>query len=311
MGAISPGDDPYSYWYAVANAIATLRAVDLELEPDETDEEGSWYRTPEWLFEAYALALYPGMDVPPIGDYDLWVQYHPETHERYWVGEEAYSDSARAEFKSAVQNPDGTWDVTLTVSYTYGLEPEDMVVTLAPNAAYNPDSPFEYHIAGWPAFLYDDYDPPIPATPPPEYLVGTWRAPVRRGHVAWLEIHEDGMAGLYLGDSDSDQLFEIYRGTVSAGEECEYAVNVDLDFHLDWYIYESGDGMPVTGVPDTYSGSYGFSYGWEDDLQVLYVVVDALMDENTDPLFGKSELRMLWAPKTLGGGSMVDIESVG
>ena len=87
--AIVPQDDGdqdlYGYWYAIANAISTLRAVDLELYPDEAvlddywDEYHNWYRVPEWLFEAYALALYPDMDVPPLGDYDLWVQYHPET----------------------------------------------------------------------------------------------------------------------------------------------------------------------------------------------------------------------------------------
>ena len=317
--AIVPQDDCdgdlYGYWYAIANAISTLRAVDLELYPDEAvlddfwDEYHNWFRVPEWLFEAYALALYPAMDVPPLGDYDLWVQYHPETHERYWVGEEAYSDSARAEYKSARWNKDGTWDVTFTISYTYDDETQEKTIQLAPNAAWNPNSPFEYHIVGWPEFDYGDYEPPIPATPPPEYIVGTWRAPVKRGHAAWLEIYPDGMAGLCLGDSDSDQLYEIYRGTVSAGEECEYAVNVDMEFHLDWYIYETGDGTPVTGVPDAYSGSYGLSFVWEDDQQVLYVVVDTLADKNTDPLFDKSELKMLWTQKTLGGGRMVDAEA--
>jgi len=309
--AIVPGgDDLYTYWYAIANAIATLRAVDMELEPDELDEEGSWYRVPEWLFEAYALALFPAMDVPPLGDYDLWVSYHRETHERYWVGL-AYSTWIWAEYKSAKQHADGTWDVTFTVGTTDDDVTGERIVKLAPNAAYNPDSPFEYHIVGWPAFDYGDDEPPIPAVPPPEYIVGTWKAPVKRGHVAYLEIYEDGMAGLYLGDDESDQLFEIYKGTVSAGDEREYAVDVDLDFHLEWYVYESGNGMPITGVPDIYKGSYGFSHAWEDGQQVLYVAVDTLIDENTDPLFGKSELKMLWVPKTLGGGSMVDIESFG
>jgi len=308
---VPPGDDLYTYWYAIANAVATLRSVDLELEPDELDGEGSWYRVPEWLFEAYALALFPGMDVPPLGDYDLWVTYHPETYERYWVGL-AYSTWLWAEYKRAQRNSDGTWDVTFALSAEDDDETVDRVVRLAPNRAYNPDSPFEYHIVGWPAWPgYEDDGPPIPAVPPPEIVVGTWTGPVKRGHVAWLEIYPDGMAGLYLGDDESDQLYETYHGAVAPTDDVDIEGSgvdyvMDMDFRLDWYIYESGDGTPVTGVPGAYSGIYSLRQEWEGDQQVLYV--KTLEGDN---LYGKKELKMLWVPKTEGGGSMVDIEAMG
>jgi len=312
--AIVPQDDGdqdlHGYWYAIANAIATLRAVDLDLYPDEAvlddywDEYHNWFRVTEWLFEAYALALYPGMDVPPLGDYDLWVQYHPETHERYWVGEEAYSDSARAKYKSAAQNPDGTWDVTIAVSYEYSDVIEDRVVTLAPNAAYNPDSPFEYHIVGWPAFTYDGYDGSDFDGPPlPEEFLGTWTGPVRRGQAAWLELFADGTAGLYLGDDGSDQLYEIYIGWMTElPTEDDNGITAELNVRLDWHIYESGDGMPAD-IPDAYSGLYIL----RQEGEALYITVGL----DADALFGRDELELFWIPKTCGGGHMVEIESVG
>ena len=319
---VSPGTDPYTYWGAIANAVTFLRSVELKLAPDEkvpkVDDPGEfngYYHVPEWLLEAYALALYPDVGLIPIEDYDIWVEYHPEAEEHWWVRQNAAETGYWwPEYKSMKQNPDGTWDVTITLSGAYDDEavPFDKVVTLAPNAAYNPDSPFEYHVAQWPDWPESDDDgPTAPENPPPDFIVGTWRAPVKSGHVAWLEIFSDGMAGLYLGPDDYDELFEIYSGTVTAGNESEYAVNAVMDFHLNWYIYETGDGTPVTGVPDSYKGSYGLSCDWEGDQRVLYVVVDEIMDENTDPLFGKSNLKMLWVPKTCGGGSMVDMEAFG
>jgi len=321
--AIVPEDDGdlYGYWYAIANAVATLRAVDLTLEPDELvphaydpDEHKGFYRVPEWLFEAYALALYPHMDIPPLGDYDLWVEYHPETHGPYWVGQEAYSDFYRGEYTGAKQNPDGTWDVTITVSGLYEEtgEPEEKIVKLAPNEAYNPDSPFEYHIVEWPEFSYgDDGDVPTPGTPPPEIVVGTWKAPVKRGHVAYLEIFADGMAGLYLGGDESDQLYETYHGAVAPADDTDIEGSgvdylMDMDFRLDWYIYESGDGSPITGVPDAYRGVYTLRHAWEGGQQVLYVTTNS-----GDNLYGLKELKMLWAQKTEGGGRMVDMEAMG
>ena len=318
--AVVPKDDCdgdlYGYWYAIANAIATLRTVDLGMEPDELvpreydpDEYRGWYRVPEWLFEAYALALYPGMDVPAIGDYDLWVQYHPETAERWWVGAQACADHCEAAFKQAKQNPDGTWDVTFTVSYEYSGEIEEKIVRLAPNAAYDPDSPFEYHIVGWPKFEYGGDDWPVaPDAPPPEVVVGTWTGPVKRGHVAWLEIHADGLAGLYLGDDESDQLYEIYQGIVCPADDTDMdGMGVDylmeMDFRLDWYVYESGDGTPVTGVPDSYRGLYTLRCEGE----ALYVTAGL----DADRLFGKEALELFYTAKTLGGGGMIDIEAVG
>jgi len=149
--------------------------------------------------------------------------------------------------------------------------------------------------------------------PPPENLVGAWRAsPVKPGHAAWLEIHEDGMAGLYLGDDESDMLYEIYRGTVcqadgtdKEGDGVDYCM--EMEFRLDWHIYESGDGSPVTGVPESWSGLYILRTEWEGDQHVLNVMAGLDADE----LFGKADLKMLWEPKTLGGGSMEEIEAVG
>jgi len=298
---VPPGDDEYTYWYAIANAIATLRAVDRELEPDELDNEGSWFRVPEWLFEAYALALYPGMDVPPLGDYDLWVTYHPETHERYWVGL-AYSTWIWAQFKGAAQNPDGTWDVAFTVGTTDDDVTGEKIVRLAPNAAYDPNSPFEYHIVGWPEVDYGD-GPIAPDVPPPEVVVGTWVGPVKRGHVAWLEIYPDGMAGLYLGDDESGQLYEIYRGTVSPADDTDMdgmGVDylMDMDFRLDWHIYESGDGTPIN-IPEYYKGLYTLRCEGE----ALYVTAGP----DADALFSKGKLELFYTAKTLGGGGMVEV----
>ena len=299
---VPPGDDEYTYWYAIANAISALRAVDLALEPDELvpraydpDDPMGFYLVPGWLFEAYAFALFPGTQVPPLGDYNLWAQYHPENHERYRVGQAAYADHCEAKFKRAKQNGDGTWDVSFAVRYVHTGEAQEKTVRLAPNEAYNPDSPFEYHIAGWPEAAYGDDEPAVPAVPPPEILVGKWRAPVKPGHAAWLEIFEDGMAGLYLGDDKSDQLYETYHGTVSPADDTDIeGTGVDylmeMDFRLDWHIYETGDGSPVTGVPDSYSGVYTLRHEWEGGQQVLYV--STVEGGN---LFEKKELRMLWA----------------
>ena len=200
--------------------------------------------------------------------------------------------------------------MTFTVGTTDDDSTGELAVKLAPNAAYNPNSPFEYHIVGWPAFDYGDDEPPNPAPPPPENIVGTWRAPVKRGQAAWLEIYEDGMAGLYLGDDGSDELYEIYRGAVCQADDTDVDGDgvdtlMEMEFHLDWYIYES-EGGPVTGVPDNYAGVYNLRTEWEGGQHVL-----RLTAVEGDALYGKKELKMLWAPKTCGGGNMVDIEAVG
>ena len=145
MASFVPGFETYDYWYAIANAIATLRAVDLDLPLD--DEHG--YRVYEWLMEAYAAALFPGIEMP-MPDDDDWVRYQPDTAERYLVGWEAYSTWIWAEYKSAQRNPDGTWDMTITVGTTDDDETMDAIIKLAPNETYNPDSPFEYHLVGLP-----------------------------------------------------------------------------------------------------------------------------------------------------------------
>ena len=301
--AVASGDtENVSYWYVIANAITTLRGVYNEWPPDEEDV-GAYY-VPEWLFEAYAQALFPDTEAPGLPDWS-WIGYDG-ANGRY-LAYMAYSTWLWADYKSAKRNPDGTWDVTVAVSAEGFDEEMEETLRLAPNKAYNPDSPFEYHIVG----LLDQIGA-NPAPPPPEILVGTWRAPAKRGQAAWLEIFEDGMAGLYLGDDESNQLYEIYRGGVYQADDVDIGGTgvdylMDMEFSLDWYIYESDGGTPVTGVPDSYKGTYVLRHEWEGDQQVLYVKAN----DAADPLFGQKELKMLWVPLTLGGGSMVEIEAVG
>jgi len=302
--AIAPYEDQYGYWYAIANAISTLRGVDLELEPDGSS--GGGYRVPGWLVDSYAQALFPGVEMTsPLEDETAWVGYADAEYIIY----PSWSTWLWAEYKSAKQNKDGTWDVTIAISTEDRDGTMDKVIKLAPNKAYSPDSPFEYHVVG--LSLDGDYDPPEPAPPPPENIVGTWKASVGDDSVAYLEIYVDGMAGLYLGDPVSDQLYEIYRGTVAPADDTDINGDgvdycMDMEFSLDWYIYESNDGTPVTGVPDSFKGTYTLRTEWEGDQHVLRVTTN-----EGDNLYGKKELNMLWVPKTIGGGSMVDIEAVG
>jgi len=155
----------------------------------------------------------------------------------------------------------------------------------------------------WMVLYFPGESDPVP--PPPDIIVGTWRGPVKRGQVAYLEIHADGMAGLYLGDSDSDQLYEIYGGYVAPmlsdyGDQGPFYV--DMDFDLEWYIYESEDGSPISGVPDTYRGTFTLHH--EQGGLHVSAIEGAL-------LFGKRELKMEWVPKTLDGGQMVNVEGEG
>ena len=294
--AVSPKEAQYGYWYAISNAICTQRGIYNEWPPDDPDAGA--YHVPDWLFEAYAAALFPDTETPEYLDWE-WVGYS-DTGGHY-LAYLAYSTWIWAEYKGAKQNPDGTWDITVTISAEGSDETMDEVIQLAPNAAYNPGSPFEYHIVGMP-----EPAPPEPADPPPEYVVGTWRAPVKQGHAAYLELFEDGIAGLYLGDDGSGQVYEIYRGLVSCdpGSVSDTTAELEMQFTLDWYIYEGG---PVTGVPDTYRGTYTLRHGWEGDQQVLRVKAN----EGADPLFGESEMKMLWVPKTLRNDFMADVESMG
>lgn len=314
MAAYAPGWETYDYWCAIASAVSLLRAVDLELPPQDDGNGGSCYRLPEWLFDAYAQALFPGVDADTQEEGEAgWVSYHPESNERYWVAETPFYGTWM-KYKSAQQNPDGAWDVTITGGDGDGDATWESVIKLAPNEAYNPESPFEYHLVGLPmepdrnygmpeGADWDDDDAPNPAKPPPDIVVGTWRAKLGEYDAAYLEIHPDGMAGLYKGDAESDQLYETYGGTVSQDEGDPDVFS--MEFLLNWHIYESEDGSPVTGVPDTYSGTYTLRHAWEGGQQVLRVTAGA------GALFGRKELKMLWVPKTLGGGSMRDIEAAG
>jgi len=293
--AVAKSDaENYSYSYAVSNAICTLRGVYNEWPPDGDSEAGN-YLVPPWLFKAYAAALFPDIDLPEYVDW-MWVGYD-DTDEVY-LAYLAYSTWIWAEYKSAKQNPDGTWDVTVTIGTTEDDGTMDETIKLAPNETYNPDSPFEYHIVDMP-------QPPEPSPPPPEYVVGTWKAPLGSGNVCYLEIFPDGMAGLYKGDANSSQVYEIYNGTVShmPGNVSEIYTFIDMEFTLNWYIYE-GEGE--LNLPETFKGTYGFDHDWEGDQQVLRVVTS-----EGDNLYGKKELKMLWVPKTNQGDCMVDIEAMG
>jgi len=301
--AVASGDmDNISYWYIVANAISTQRGVYNEWPPDDT-ETGA-YHVPGWLVDAYADALFPGVEMPSPLDSGAWVGYANAEYLVYL----AYSTWIWGDYKGAKQNPDGTWDVTITITLEDFDEDYEEVIKLAPNKEYNPNSPFEYHIVGLRSEPPEGYEPPEPAPPPPGYIVGAWCAPVKRGHMAWLEIYVDGMAGLYLGDDESDQVYEIYNGLVSyePGHVSETSVELDMRFDLGWHIYESDDGSPVAGVPDSYKGTYILRHDWEGGQQVLHVTT-----KSGDELFGQKELKLLWTPKTLEGGSMVDMEAMG
>jgi len=281
--AIAPKEMQYDYWYAISNAITTLRAVDLELEPDEEDVYG--YSVPVWLFEAYARALFPEDGIPSVTDW-MWVGHNAGSDEPY-LAYAAYSTWIWAKFKSAKQNKDGTWDVTMTVGTTDDDQTMDEVVKLAPNAGWDPDSPFEYHIVGMP-----EPQAPEPGPRPPDALIGAWKAPVRRGYSARLEIYEEGRAGLALvmDDDEFEMDVELYGGSVLAVDEGPGETAMELELWLDWHIYESDDGSPVTGVPDGYSGTYTFRPAREDGQPVLYVTAS----QGADPLFGRSELKMQW-----------------
>ena len=148
----------------------------------------------------------------------------------------------------------------------------------------------------------DDDDIPNPAPPPPAVIVGTWKAPVKSGQVAYLEIYVDGMAGLYLGDSNNNELFEIYYGTVLAISENEDEVELQMNFHLDWYVYESSDGKPVSGVPDSYNGTYTLRHQKQGNKHILHVNAH----DDANPFFNKKELKMELIQKTCIGGSMCD-----
>jgi len=154
-----------------------------------------------------------------------------------------------------------------------------------------------------PEEMEEDFGESNPAPPPPDAIVGTWFAPAKRGHVAYLEIYADGMAGLYLGDDESDQLYEIYKGTVYPVEEGADEVILQMDFELNWYIYES-DGAPITGVPQSYNGEYTLRPELIDDRPGLSLKAN----DGADLLFGKKEMKMSWIHKSEDSGKMVEYE---
>jgi len=140
-----------------------------------------------------------------------------------------------------------------------------------------------------------DDDAPNPAPPPPAAIVGTWKAPIKPGgyvnidfYVAFLEIHADGTANLYMGDNECDQLYEIYGGTVLALSESADKIELEMEFGLQWYVYESEDGDVDMGVPDTYKGVYTLRLEQNGNKQILHLKANA----DADPLFGNKEYKM-------------------
>ena len=97
---------------------------------------------------------------------------------------------------------------------------------------YNPDNPFEYHIVVDEGEWDGSWDA---APPPPDYVVGTWKASLSQYIVAYLEIFEDGMAGLYKGDAESSQIYEIYKGFAAHTADGAGEIGMSMNFNLDWY----------------------------------------------------------------------------
>ncbi|MCL2105521.1 MAG: hypothetical protein FWH26_00385 [Oscillospiraceae bacterium] len=287
----------FGYFYAIANAISTLRGVYNEWPPD--DPESGAYHVPPWLFEAYAAALFPHMEMPGQVDWE-WVG--TDSSNGQYLIYPAYSTWIWADYKSAARNPDGSWDVTVTLGTTADDETADKIITLAPNEAYHPNSPFEYHVV----MGEDEWDGSWDvAPPPPDYIVGTWKASLDSFNAAYLEIFEDGMAGLYKGDNtETSQVYEIYRGFVAHTADGAGEIAMSMSFNLDWHIYEGEGGEPV---PEGFEGTYTVRHEWEGEQQVLYVSAN----DGADPLFGKKELKMEWVPKTLQNDYMTDIEAMG
>ena len=106
--------------------------MDVYLELPADDPETGSYWVPEWLYIAYSKAIFPSSDVYlPEGNLD-WFGYSPDLHKDIWVGS-AYSTWIWADYKSAAQNPDGTWDVTVTLGTAEDGITIDKIITLAPN----------------------------------------------------------------------------------------------------------------------------------------------------------------------------------
>jgi hypothetical protein len=140
---------------------------------------------------------------------------------------------------------------------------------------------------------------PLPP-PPPDMVVGTWKAPVKRGQVAYLEIHADGAAGLYLGPDDSEEVYEFYNGIVyPVGDGKPDEITLRMEFELNWFIYESEDGSQVEGVPKSCKGVYTFTHGQQGGKRTLHVKTAG----GADPLYGNRELKMEWIPKTFNRGT--------
>ena len=161
----------------------------------------------------------------------------------------------------------------------------------------------------------EDIDAPAPAPPVPDLIVGTWKAKTKPYHAAYLEIFADGTAGRYLGSSSSNEIYEIYKGGVLPADGDSYPdeigtgheFDINLWFNLDWFIYESDGDTPVTGVPNSYKGTYTIRHYWEGTKQILHIKAKG----DANPLFDKKELKMEWVPRTLDGSMMVEIEAVG
>ena len=286
------------YWYTIANAITTQRSVYQEMPPDGSVDGDSYYTVPEWLFEAYAKALFPDKAIPPMEEMDEnWVSYQPgEKEYRVYL---AYSTWLGATYKSASQNSDGTWDLSVGLITEEG-EADPYTFTLAPNKAFDPETPFEYYIVGMPE------EGPQPAVPPPSWTTGTWQVPLEDGRTGYLELYEDGVAGLYIGPSGSEKLYEIYWGLVSSNGEGTEEAGLDSEMQMEFDWERSIGSSPVKNPPKKYAGVYTVRHGWDGDQQVLYIST-----KSGDDLFGKKTLRVDWIPMAKSEDVMKEIEAMG
>jgi len=286
------------YWYTIANAITTQRSVYQKMPPDGRVDGDAYYAVPEWLFEAYAKALFPDKEIPPAEEMDEnWASYYPDKNE-YWVYM-AYSTYLGAEYKSAKQNPDGTWELAVRL-FTEEGEADPYIFTVAPNKAYDPNNPFEYHIVGLPE------EGPQPAPPPPDWTVGTWQVPLDEGRTGYIEIYEDGVAGLYIGPGGSEELYEIYWGLVSSNGAGTEDAGLDAEMQMDFDWERSIKGSPVKNPAKEYEGVYTVRHGWEGDQQSLYITTKSGAD-----LFGQKTLRVDWIPMAKSEDALQAIEAMG
>ena len=129
---------------------------------------------------------------------------------------------------------------------------------------------------------------------PSKAVIGKWKASAKNNigyeFSIYIEIFVDGTAGLYMGSGDNDGYLETYGGSVRTLSKNADGISMEMQFGLTWYVYESDDGEPIKGVPDTYNGVYTLRPEQNGDVRTLHVKAR----EDADPLYGQTELKMEW-----------------